>query len=88
MIKPEYRGVSHHRYEREPLERLFAEKWQEINDRHLDPDATLKYLLSEDNKPVRPSDRDRLVAATIIQWLGSPVGQAFLKNVEVNHASR
>ena len=27
------------------------------------------------------SDRDELVAATLIQWLGSPVGQTFLKEV-------
>ena len=62
-------------------ERVFAEKWQGINDeKHT---KTLAHLLAEDpnarNLP-RPSDRDKMVAATVIQWLGSPVGQGFLRD--------
>ena len=62
-------------------ERVFAEKWQDINDEeHM---STLARLLAEDpnarNLP-RPSDRDKMVAATVIQWLGSPVGQGFLRD--------
>jgi hypothetical protein len=62
-------------------ERVFAEKWQDINDeKHA---KTLAHLLAEDsnarNLP-RPSDRDKMVAATVIQWLGSPVGQGFLRD--------
>lgn len=62
-------------------ERVFAEKWQGINDE--EHTKTLARLLAEDpnarNLPP-PSDRDKMVAATVIQWLGSPVGQGFLRD--------
>ena len=44
----------------------------------------LAYLLndgSQDHRPVEPSERDHAVAATVIQWLGSPVGQGFLNEL-------
>ena len=60
-------------------EGVFAEKWVEFNEKHA---RTLDHLLAEDPNacnPPRPSDRDKMVAATVIQWLGSPVGQGFLR---------
>lgn len=69
------------RFKQNPLEKRFAEKWDERNQ--LSGHTTLDYLLAENNN--RPSgeatDRDREVAATVIQWLGSPVGQCFLSDV-------
>lgn len=62
-------------------ERVFAEKWQDINDD--ESRTTLAHLLAEDPNspyPPEPSDRDKMVAATVIQWLGSPVGQGFLRD--------
>ena len=77
-------GCKAYRYKRRDdneQERVFAEKWQDINDE--EHTKTLARLLAEDpnarNLPL-PSDRDKMVAATVIQWLGSPVGQGFLWN--------
>jgi len=59
---------------------VIAEKWLEINDGHA---RTLAHLLAENPNtfyPPGPSDRDKMVAATVIQWLGSPVGQGFLRD--------
>jgi len=77
------KGKWQHRLSSNPLEKLFAESWDEINTAspgRRDGYGTLDYLLAED--PNRPcgevTDRDRVVAATVVQWLGSPVGQSFL----------
>jgi hypothetical protein len=65
-----------------PMERVFAEAWVEEN-RVVSGNSLLDHLLAED--PNRPrgevSQRDATVAATVIQWLGSPVGQCFLQDV-------
>mgnify|MGYP001242071522 CR=1 FL=1 len=63
-------------------ERVFAEKWHGLvsGEKHM---STLALLLAEDpNSPYHPepSDRDKMVAATVIQWLGSLVGQGFLRD--------
>ena len=80
-VKKEFQGFSHHRYKNNPLEEAFAKVWQEQNDTSVPGKtvSTLAYLLSnEQYRPTEPSERDHLVAATVIQWLGSPVGQNFL----------
>lgn len=78
-----HQGISPYRFKDNPLERAFAEAWDEHNSRG--KYSTLQYLMSPDcsggNPPTECSDRDRLVAATVIQWLGSPVGQDFLMDV-------
>lgn len=51
-------------------EAAFAELWDELCER-----GQLEYLLAQ------ISGRDRMVAATVIQWLGSNCGQYFLKQV-------
>lgn len=80
-VKKKFQGMSPHRYKSDPLEKRFAEIWQNQNDRGT---ATLDFLMDETNRgrPNPPvSDRDRLVSSTVIQWLGSPVGQCFLVEV-------
>ena len=80
------KGLHAARYGREPEERRFANAWNDINN---PPDETgehtLKYLLTPPEEhvssPVQPTDRDYLVAATVVQWLGSPVGQFFLQQL-------
>ncbi len=59
-------------------EKTFAEHWQKQQD----DGELLSVLLSTDNHPVSYSERDAQVAATIIQWLGTPVGQNFLNAVK------
>lgn len=80
-------GLHTYRFEQNPLERKFAKEWDRINrsaiDGQLDGKGTLDYLLATDNNRPRGevTDRDRQVAATVIQWLGSPVGQNFVREI-------
>jgi hypothetical protein len=72
-----HRGMHAHRLNREPEERRFANAWREQQRGN-----TLDYLLDEANRGVATaSERDDTVAATVIQWLGSPVGQHFLSDL-------
>lgn len=62
-----------------PKEVRFALKWKEWNDLG----HTLEYLLGDGQKKQPATDREIEVAATVIQWLGSPVVQGFLKECEM-----
>jgi len=77
-------GLNAHRISREPLEARFAEVWAKENS--ADKRAPLlAHLLSDGSNnamPPIPSERDWLVANTVIQWLGSSVGQSFLEEVD------
>jgi hypothetical protein len=74
-----YKGMHTHRFRDNPEEERFAIAWDEQN-RH---GNNLAHMLDtrHSGRPVEPSDRDRVVASTVIQWLGSPVGQAFLRDL-------
>lgn len=74
-----HEGLNTHRFKDNPLEQIFAREWAKQQQGHV-----LAYLLTfQRNEPDynNVSDRDATVAATVIQWLGSPVGQAFLRDV-------
>jgi hypothetical protein len=75
------KGRSQHRFAGNPLERRFAEEWERKNAQ--EGRGVLDYLLADEVNSPRGevSQRDREVAATVIQWLGSPVGQDFLRDV-------
>lgn len=72
-----FKGLHTYRFKENPEEKRFAEAWAKNNP--------LPWLLDErrlqTGRPEDPSDRDTVVAATVIQWLGSPVGQAFLRDL-------
>lgn len=74
-------GLSNHRFADNSEERRFAEAWDQSNT----TGRTLDYLLDPkhgcDGCPPTANARDETVAATVIQWLGSPVGQAFLRDL-------
>ena len=77
------KGRAQYRFKDNPMERRFAEIWERMNTDcagRVNGRGVLDFMLAED--PNRPSgevtDRDREVAATVIQWLGSSVGQGFL----------
>jgi len=74
------KGLHAIRLQREPLEKAFAETWEEVNELR----SVLAYLLSKKNDRDQTimTERDEVVAATVIQWLGSCVGQAFLREVQ------
>ena len=72
--------INSHRWKGNPQEKIFYDMWMSINHKQYDEYATLDYILSgRANEPEHCTDRDKMVAATAIQWLGSPVGMAFLK---------
>lgn len=74
-----HQGLATHRLEDNPLERKFAEAWEIVQQQG----NILNYLLSLTNDPQKTTttDRDIRVAATVIQWLGSHVGQEFLRYI-------
>lgn len=72
-----HRGLNRHRLESNPKEKVFADIWEKAAPH------TLGWLLSGNGQDVDFSHRDAEVAATMIQWLGSPVGQSFLYEVEI-----
>jgi hypothetical protein len=69
-------GLSSHRLASNPLEAKFASAWKKMAP------TTLGYLLCGQNRSFHDySERDAVVAATVIQWLGSPVGESFVREV-------
>lgn len=78
--RPKHRhvGMQGHRLldrERNAEEVKIAGAWQKVNDEG----AVLGYLLGDGRTPVTPTPRDVAVAATVVQWLGSEIGQGFLR---------
>lgn len=83
-----YPGISKSRLlpgNNNPREVAFAQQWMEENN----PDVRRNLLATLLDKrppgrmncmfrPPEPSDRDKEVAATIMQWLGSNVGMSFI----------
>lgn len=83
-MRIKHEGLRTNRLQREPLERIFAEEWAKRNASVIGGDVLLDHLLAVDaNRPRgEVKQRDATVAATIIQWLGTHVGQCFLRDVE------
>ena len=69
-----HEGLHTHRLRTNYLERVMSEHWADLCE-----DGHLEYLLSLDNKWRPVSERDAVIAATVIQWLGTSVGQNFLE---------
>ena len=77
-----FRGLHTYRLRDNATERRFAKAWVEENTSGpTNPIPLLAHLLGDGRDPVIPTLRDEEVAATVIQWLGSPVGMSFLKKV-------
>jgi putative RNA 2'-phosphotransferase len=71
-------GIREFRFERNPAERVFVEEFIE-QDKCCN---TLEYILScNPNQRQYITDKQRSVAMTVIQWMGSPCGQSFLEVV-------
>ena len=58
-----------------PREVAFSQEWQKLNNSEFQ-NPLLSHLLGDNF-----SKRDAMVAATVIQWLGSNVGMSFLADV-------
>jgi hypothetical protein len=89
----EHKGRSAHRLASSPRERVFAEEWE----RQQRSSHTLQWLLcasADQNQQDRElTQEEATCAATLMQWLGSPVGFAWLedtlmkaKTAELAHA--
>ncbi len=81
------KGINTWRFSSNPAEKIFAVECEAINtDIHgkLSGGSTLDFILAKKvNHPMgEVTDRDREVAATVIQWQGSPVGLMFLRQVQ------
>jgi len=77
-----FKSRNSHRFQQNPLEKRFVDTWIEQNKYG----HTLSHILNGPSlyglhTPAVTSDHDEEVATTVIQWLGSPVGQAFLEDV-------
>lgn len=74
-----------HRLEQNPAERIFLEEWEKENTDYRGEksyNGVLNYLMGTNNTPEHVSHDQRVLAATVIQWLGSPVGLKFLDRVQ------
>lgn len=77
--RTKHEGKSRHRFGDNPMEKMYADAWARANkeQRYLD------YMLADNNLyPTEVEQRDATVAATVMQWLGSPVGREFVKDVQ------
>ncbi len=78
VVRPtQHHGVSRHRLLTNCKEKAFADAWE------VEGPKLLGYLVTEknNNTPGDYSRRDAQVAASIIQWLGSPVGIDFIDRI-------
>ena len=85
-LLPKHKGLNPYRLASNLLETRFAEAWQTLNETASGPNKgadTVDYILhtGEQHFPKHCSERDRKVANSIIQWLGSPVGESFVRSV-------
>ena len=81
-------GINTLRLKNNPDERVFAQAWEHVNK----GDKLLKHILDRTHRNqgnYHPTLAERQTAATVIQWLGTPVGQAFLSGItdEINASS-
>ena len=85
-----HRGVDHDRIDGDQrvgdLERVLAEAWEELNE---DPDSFgIATIVASARRELSPGlfnrqvlARDAAMAATAVQWLGTPVGTSWLRKV-------
>lgn len=82
MTTDNHHGISRYRLTDNPEEQRFADAWQAHNDTGRTLDLLLDPLHSaRTDFPPFAEDREREVAATVVQWLGSHVGQGFLRDI-------
>ena len=79
-ILKKHQGLRPYRYKGNPLEKRFAVEWQKANGGSR---TLLAWICatSENGTPYEPPEEQRVVANTLIQWLGTNVGQVFLETV-------
>lgn len=70
------KGLHEYRFKDNPHEQIASELWAKRN--------VLPDLLGDGSYGgrVHPTDREYQVAATLVQWLGSPVGRSFVRELQ------
>lgn len=79
-----HRGNRLYRFKNNPLEKVFSDAWEQENVRPNDGPGVLAWSMGDGQFPGNVTDRDATVAASVVQWLGSTVGQRFLADVLVH----
>ena len=70
-----------YRHESNPLEKKFHDKFIEQNENELDY-SRIAFPTLDGSIPISYVDeREMQIMINTIQWLGSPVGESFLKNL-------
>lgn len=82
------RGLHPHRFKSNPDELVAADQWDAHNRRPNGGAGLLEYLLGDGTKPGDASERDQRVAATLMQWLGSPVGKSYIDELLAKWTSK
>lgn len=72
-----HRGPKTYRYKLNPKERDFADKWEDWNESA----RVLDWISGDGEEPRVATEGECALAATVIQWFGSHVGQSFLREV-------
>lgn len=76
-----HRADKDYRFTDNQLEKVFADKWEALNTRVTMGSCCLEYLMGDGMRPAPITDRDALVAARVVQWLGTHVGECFLAQI-------
>lgn len=71
-----HRGLHANRLKKNPEEKAFADLWDEHNEVYRELDSLLYPSLAGPCE--KATERERQVAATVIQWLGTKWGRNFL----------
>jgi hypothetical protein len=84
-----YQGLFANRYASEPLEEAFALAWQEINELAGGSHSHMAFLMDPANRDKMPlTEHEKSLSNTLIQWLGSPVGQGFIARAAEHAAAK
>ncbi len=65
------KGINRRRLPQNPMEQIFADEWEKMAPN------ILGWIIPSDY-----TEKDAIIVATMMQWLGSPVGQRFLEQVQ------
>ena len=72
------KGLHEYRFDQNPEERRISESFKEFAARNL---AYLMRVGDQSGSPPPLDPHEAVVACTVIQWLGSPVGQHWLEEL-------
>jgi hypothetical protein len=86
-MKITHTGKHTHRHKQNPLEKVFSDKWEKENT-HEYASGILDWLMGNGKDVGVVTQHDATLAATLIQWLGSPVGQRFLLDVLITTGAK